>query len=665
MTEEEKIIDLRKKLHDYNYKYYVLSEPAVSDYDFDMLLKQLSELEQKHPELYDPNSPSQRVGSDINQEFEQVEHRYQMLSLGNTYSQEELLDFENRIKKIIDQDVSYVCELKYDGSSISLTYNNGKLTRAVTRGDGTMGDDVTANVKTIKTIPLELQGDDYPAEFEIRGEILMPFSVFEQLNQKRIENDETPFANPRNAASGSLKMQNSSLVAKRNLDCYLYYIPSENSPSDSHEKNLALAKTWGFNIPNHYKKCENINEVFDYISYWDKAKNDLPIPIDGIVVKVDSIDLQNQLGYTSKSPRWAISYKFKAESAETKLIGVDYQVGRTGSITPVANLEPVQLAGTIVKRASLHNSDIIEKLDLHENDYVYVEKGGEIIPKITVVNKEKRADEAKPIQFISNCPECGSELVRSEGEANHYCMNQVNCPPQIKAKIEHFISRKALNIDGLGGETIDLLFQNKLISNIADLYKLRVDDIKPLDRMGEKSAKNIISGIEASKNISYDRVLFSLGIRHVGNTVAKKICESIANIDELIVADFEKLIEIDEIGDKIAKSIIAYFLVPENMQLINRLREAGLQFQMEEKAEAVSDFLNGKKIVISGSFEKYSRDEYKAKIEENGGKNVSSISKNTSFILAGDKIGPSKMQKAEKLGVELVSEQEFLKMIGE
>ncbi|MDM8158506.1 NAD-dependent DNA ligase LigA [Labilibaculum sp. K2S] len=660
-----RIAKLREQLHTYNHNYYVLSQPSISDYDFDMLLNELMALEKQYPEFNDPNSPTQRVGSDINLEFNQVEHKYPMLSLGNTYSEEEIRDFENRIKKLIDGDVEYVCEMKYDGTSISLTYQKGKLVQAVTRGDGVKGDDVTANVKTIRSVPLQLSGEGYPEEFEIRGEILMPFAVFKGLNEEREEIGEAPFANPRNAASGTLKMQNSSVVAKRKLDCYLYYLLGKEIPNRYHYDNLLAAKDWGFKIPDNTVLCKNIDEVIVFIKEWDEKRNSLPVPVDGIVIKVNSLDMQEELGFTAKSPRWAISYKYKAERVSTKLEKVTYQVGRTGSITPVANLTAVQLAGTTVKRASLHNADIIQNLDLHENDTVYVEKGGEIIPKIVGVELSERSAKAQAIQYIEECPECGTPLVRKEGEANHYCPNDMGCPPQIKGKIEHFISRRAMDLDGLGEETIDLLFQKKLISDVAGLYRLTKENIIPLERMGDKSAERILTSIENSKQVPYERVLYALGIRYVGITVAKKLAKAIPSIDRLAESTLEELIQVDEIGGKIAESIVEYFSNKYHQNLIAQLKEFGLQLETEiVENENASNTLEGLSIVISGSFSKYSRDELKEMIELHGGKNVSSISKKTSFLLAGEKVGPSKFEKVEKLGIGIKTEDEFLEMIG-
>ena len=666
MSDIKNIIEnLRKEIDQHNYNYYVLSKPSLSDYDFDMLLNKLIKLEREHPEFFDKNSPTQRVGSDINKSFTQVQHKYPMLSLGNTYSEEELIDFSNRVSKTIGDDYEYVCELKFDGTSISLTYKNGELEKAVTRGDGVQGDDVTNNVRTIRSIPLKLNKGDYPNEFEIRGEIMMPFSVFNKLNKEKEEAGEDLFANPRNAASGTLKMQNSSLVAKRNLDCYLYYLISDENIAQDHYTNLEMAKNWGFKVPDTTQKCKDINQVLEYIKYWDTERENLAYPIDGIVIKVNSLLQQKQLGYTAKSPRWAISYKFKAERVSTKLLSVTYQVGRTGAITPVANLEPVQLAGTTVKRASLHNADIIENMDIRINDVVYVEKGGEIIPKIVDVEYDLRNSDSEKLEYINNCPDCGAELIRKEGEANHYCPNEFNCPTQIKGKIEHFISRKAMNIDGLGEETIDLLYSKGLVKNIYDLYLLRAEDIIPLDRMGEKSADRILKSLEDSKHVPFERVLFALGIRYVGATIAKKLAFSLINIDTIINSNFEALIEVDEIGDKIAESLISYFENENNKLLISNLKEKGLQFSIDESAiEEKTDILNGESIVISGVFEKYSRDELKGLIEKNGGKNTGSISKKTGYLLAGDKIGPSKLEKAQKLGVKIINENQFLEMIG-
>jgi DNA ligase (NAD+) len=664
MTVKEKIDQLRADLHRHNYNYYVLNAPEISDKEFDDRMRELQELEKEHPEYQDDNSPTMRVGSDLNKNFTQVAHKYPMLSLGNTYSESEVTDFYDRVKKALNEDFEICCELKYDGTSISLTYENGKLVRAVTRGDGEKGDDVTDNVKTIRTIPLVLHGS-YPESFEIRGEILMPWEVFEELNREKEAREEPLFANPRNAASGTLKLQNSAIVASRKLDAYLYYLLGEELPCDGHYENLQAAAGWGFKTSEHMKKAHSLEEVFEYIRYWDTERKNLPVATDGIVLKVNSMRQQKNLGFTAKSPRWAIAYKFQAERALTRLNKVTYQVGRTGAVTPVANLDPVQLSGTIVKRASLHNADIIEGLDLHIGDMVYVEKGGEIIPKITGVDKDARSMLiGEKVKFITHCPECGSKLIRYEGEAAHYCPNETSCPPQIKGKIEHFISRKAMNIDGLGPETVDMFYRLGLIKNTADLYQLTADDIKNLDRMGEKSAENIIKGIEASKEVPFERVLFALGIRFVGETVAKKIAKSFNDIDELENANLKKLINIDEIGEKIAQSILTYFANPLNRELIERLKSTGLQlYRREEDLSGYTDKLAGQSIVISGVFTHHSRDEYKELIEKNGGKNVGSISAKTSFILAGENMGPTKLEKAHKLGIKLMSEDEFLTLI--
>ena len=662
--EIERIYQLREELHTHNYNYYVLNSPVISDIEFDHMMRELQDLEAKYPETYDENSPTMRVGSDINKDFVQVEHRYPMLSLGNTYSEEEVTDFYERVRKSLNEDFEICCEMKFDGTSISLTYENGKLVRAVTRGDGVKGDDVTNNVKTIRTIPLVLKGDNYPKEFEIRGEILMPWEVFEKLNKEREAREEPLFANPRNAASGTLKLQNSSVVASRKLDAYLYYLLGDNLPCDGHYENLQEARKWGFKISDTTRKVKTLQEVFDFIKYWDTERKNLPVATDGIVLKVNSIRQQKNLGYTAKSPRWAIAYKFQAEKALTKLQKVTYQVGRTGAITPVANLDPVQLSGTIVKRASLHNADIIEILDLHEGDMVYVEKGGEIIPKITGVDIASRTPDSMPVKFITHCPECGEPLTRFDDEAAHYCTNEDSCPPQIKGKIEHFISRKAMNIEGLGPETVDLFYQEGMIGNAADLYNLREQDIARLERFGEKSAQNIMAGLEASRQVSFERVLFALGIRFVGETVAKKLARSIKNIDTLMSATKEELMAIDEIGEKIAESIIHFFSSEKNRELVTRLKAAGLKMEMEaEETAAVSNILEGQSIVISGVFAVHSRDEYKDIIEKHGGKNVGSISKKTSFILAGENMGPSKLEKAQKLGIKIMDEKEFLELI--
>ncbi len=664
MTAKERIDWLRAELHRHNYNYYVLNAPEISDKEFDDWMRELQDLEKEHPEYQDSNSPTMRVGSDLTKDFRQVAHKYPMLSLGNTYSEAEVTDFYERVRKALNEDFEICCELKYDGTSISLTYEDGKLVQAVTRGDGEKGDDVTDNVKTIRTIPLVLHGD-YPRLFEIRGEILMPWSSFEALNREREAREEPLFANPRNAASGTLKSQNSAVVAARKLDAYLYYLLGEELPGDGHYENLQVAAGWGFKISEHMKKARSLQEIFDYINYWDTERKNLPVATDGIVLKVNSLRQQRNLGYTAKSPRWAIAYKFQAERALTRLNKVTYQVGRTGAITPVANLDPVQLSGTVVRRASLHNADIIEGLDLHIGDMVYVEKGGEIIPKITGVDTESRGMLlGEKVKFITRCPECGTPLVRFEGEAAHYCPNETACPPQIKGKIEHFISRRAMNIDGLGPETVDLFYRLGLIKNAADLYQLTVDDIKGLDRMGQKSAENIINGIADSRQVPYERVLFALGIRFVGETVAKKLAKSFPSIEDLEQASMETLVSVDEIGEKIAQSIVNYFANPLNRELVGRLKEYGLQFsRSEEDRSGYTDRLAGQSIVISGVFARHSRDEYKEMIEKNGGKNAGSISSKTSFILAGENMGPAKLEKARKLGIRILTEDEFLAML--
>jgi DNA ligase (NAD+) len=660
----QKILKLRKELEEHNYKYYVLAQPEISDYDFDMQLRELEKLEKEFPEFDDSNSPTKRVGSDISKEFEQVEHRYTMLSLSNAYSEEELKDFDTRIKKLVDEDFEYVCELKFDGSSISLLYEKGKLVRAVTRGDGAKGDDVTNNVRTIRSVPLTLRGNNYPENFEIRGEVVMPFKVFEELNKQREDAGEALFANPRNAAAGTLKMQDPSVVASRKLDAYFYYIPGENLPVDSHFEMLQKAREWGFKISEATELCQNLDEVFAFIKKWDKKRFEYPVATDGVVIKINSRRVQEELGFTAKSPRWAIAYKFKAESASTILHSVDFQVGRTGAVTPVANLDPVPIAGTIVKRASLHNQDIIQKLDLHLNDTVFVEKGGEIIPKITGVDPAKRHPMSAPVQFIKNCPECGTPLERKEGEAAHYCPNEVGCPPQIKGKMEHFVSRKAMDIDGLGQETIELLYNQGLAKGIADLYRLEKEQLLKLERFQEKSAQRILDGLEASKNAPFEQVLFALGIRYVGETVAKILAKELHSIDNIRNKTKEELMEIDEIGDRIAESIIDFFSKPEHIEMIEFLKKQGLQFQIsEDRLSDRTDKLNGSSIVISGTFEKHSREELKKMIEKNGGKNVGSISKKTSYLLAGANMGPSKREKADKLGIPVISEEEFLKML--
>ena len=667
MDAKERIDQLRAELHRHNYNYYVLNAPEITDKAFDDLMRELQDLETAHPEYMDPNSPTQRVGSDLSKNFTQVAHKYPMLSLGNTYSESEVADFYERVRRGLEgEDFEICCELKYDGTSISLTYEDGRLVQAVTRGDGVQGDVVTDNVKTIRTIPLVLHGD-YPRLFEIRGEILMPWESFEALNREREAREEPLFANPRNAASGTLKSQSSAVVAARKLDAYLYYLLGEDLPGDGHYENLQAARAWGFKISEHMQKARTLQDIYDYIHYWDTERKNLPVATDGIVLKVNSLRQQRSLGYTAKSPRWAIAYKFQAERARTRLNEVTYQVGRTGAVTPVANLDPVQLSGTVVRRASLHNADIIEGLDLHLGDMVYVEKGGEIIPKITGVDTEARDGSlGEKVRFITRCPECGTPLVRYEGEAAHYCPNDTACPPQLKGKIEHFISRRAMDIDGLGPETVDLLYQQGLIRDVSDLFRLRVDDIKGLDRMGLKTAENIVSGIAASRAVPFERVLFALGIRFVGETVAKKLARAFGNIDALRRADMQALTAIDDVGERIAQSITAYFANPQNRALVERLEQEGLQFsRTEEDMAGQTDRLAGQTIVISGVFARHSRDEYKALIEKHGGKNTGSISAKTSFILAGDNMGPAKLEKARKLGVRIVTEDEFLQMIDE
>lgn len=664
MNDKERILALRKQLNEHNYKYYVLNEPDITDFEFDALMRQLQQLEAQHPELADPNSPTQRVGSDLNQEFKQVAHRYPMLSLANTYNQEEVRDWYQSVQRGLEGEPFEVCcEMKYDGLSISLTYVDGQLVRGVTRGDGIHGDDVTANVKTIRCIPLVLPGTGYPHEFEIRGEILMPWKVFERLNAEREAAEEPLFANPRNAASGTLKSQNSRLVASRQLDSYLYYLLGDTLPTDGHYENLQEAARWGFKISQGMKKVKTLEEIFAYIDYWDTERKNLPVATDGIVLKVNSLRQQQRLGYTAKSPRWAIAYKFKAERALTRLDEVTYQVGRTGAITPVANMQPVQLAGTTVRRATLNNEDFIRSLDLHIADYVYVEKGGEIIPKIVGVEVDKRPADAKPVTFITHCPECGAQLVRYPGEAAHYCPNDTACPPQIKGRIEHFIARRAMNIDSLGPETVDEYFRRGLIHNIADLYDIKVTDICAGGNK-QRSALKIVKAIEASKQVPFERVVFALGIRFVGETSARLIARRLGNIDALMNASLSTLMQIDGVGEVIANSILSYFRNPTNREIVERLRACGLQMSIvSDEAAPASNVLEGKSIVISGVFQHHSRDEYKALIERHGGKNVGSISGKTSFILAGENMGPSKLEKAEKLGVAIVDEDTFLKMI--
>ncbi len=674
MTEvqaKQKIETLSKEIEKHNYNYYALDKPAISDYDFDMLLEELIKLEKEFPQFLSDESPSQRVGGTITKVFKTVKHKYAMLSLSNSYSKDELSDFDERVKKglgitgadLFGGNVEYVCELKFDGLSISLTYEHGKLVCAVTRGDGVQGDDVTVNAKTIRSIPLQLKGD-YPELFEIRGEIYFSHKMFEEINKEREEIGEVPLANPRNAASGTMKMQDSAVVAKRKLECFVYYMMGDKLPAKNHYDNLEKAKGWGFRVSPHTKVCAGMEEVFAFIAHWDKARHKLPFDIDGVVIKVNDYTQQVQLGFTAKSPRWAIAYKFKAEQVSTILESISYQVGRTGSITPVANLKPVLLAGTTVKRASLHNADIIEKLDVRVGDHVYVEKGGEIIPKIIGVDLSKRQKNSEKVKYISKCPECGAALERKEEEANHYCVNENGCPPQIKGKIEHFVSRKAMDIDSLGGETIEQLYNAGLIKNIADLYELKKEQLLPLERMAEKSANNLLEGIEASKKVPFERVLYAIGIRHVGETTAKKIARKVKNMDALMNASEEELLAIDEVGEIIAKSLAAYFADTESKAMVARLKKYELQFELsEEQLQNTTNKLEGKTFVISGVFQKHSRDELKDLIEKNGGKNTGSISAKTSFVLAGDNMGPEKLKKAEKLNVKIISEEDFEKMI--
>ena len=664
MEEKQRIEQLRQELHEHNHRYYVENQPTISDQEFDELMHELQRLEALHPEMYDANSPTQRVGSDLNSEFRQVAHRYPMLSLANTYNQQEVADWYDSVRRGLEgEDFEVCCEMKYDGLSISLTYENGRLVRGVTRGDGVNGDDVTSNVRTIRSIPLVLSGDDYPQAFEIRGEILMPWKVFERLNAEREKAEEPLFANPRNAASGTLKSQNSALVASRQLDAYLYYMLGEHVPCDGHYENLEQARKWGFKISEGMRKVKTLDEIYDFINYWDTERKNLPVATDGIVLKVNSQRQQRSLGFTAKSPRWAIAYKFKAERERTRLLEVTFQVGRTGAVTPVANMEPVQLAGTVVKRATLNNEDFIRSFDLHIGDYVFVEKGGEIIPKIVGVDADSREPDAKQVKFIETCPECGTPLVRYEGEAAHYCPNDAGCPPQIKGRIEHFISRKAMNIESLGPETVDDYYRRGLIRNVADLYDIDVQQING-DGSREKSARKIVDGIAASKEVPFERVVFALGIRLVGETSAKLLARHFKNIDALQNATLDELTHIDGIGEVMAKSVITYFHTPENMAIVERLRGYGLKMSLsEEQLASHTDLLKGQTIVISGVFQKHSRDEYKAMIEQNGGKNTGSISAKTSFILAGDNMGPAKLQKAEKLGVRIVNEEEFLEML--
>ena len=666
MVVKDKIKALREALEQHNYNYYVLSAPTISDREFDEMMKELQVLEEAHPEYADPHSPTQRVGSDLSKEFEQVVHKYPMLSLGNTYSEDEVKDFYERIARDLNEPFEIVAELKYDGTSISLTYEDGRLVRAVTRGDGTRGDDVTANVKTIRSVPLKLMGDRYPATFEIRGEILLPWAEFDRLNKEREEQEEPLFANPRNAASGTLKQQNPAVVAALKLDAYFYYLLGEELPAETHFDNLEAARSWGFKIPNVIRVCNSLEDIYDYIAYWDVERKNLPVATDGIVLKVNSLRQQRNLGFTAKSPRWAIAYKFQAERAVTRLNSVSFQVGRTGAVTPVANLEPVLLAGTTVKRASLHNADIIEGLDLHLGDKVFVEKGGEIIPKIVGVDVEARGLlVGDKVRFIRSCPECGTPLMRPEGEAAHYCPNEAGCPPQIKGKIEHFVTRRAMNIN-MGPETVEDLYEAGYIKDTADLYTLEIADLLRLERWADKSARNLMASLEESKQVPFERVLYGLGIRFVGETVAKRLVSAFHSMEQLEQASFEDLTAVDEIGERIARSIIAYFADERNRTLVNRLKEYGLQMSVaEEKLANRSEKLKGLSIVISGTFAKHSRDEYKAMIEQHGGKNSGSVSGKTDYILAGDNMGPAKLEKAAKLGVKIINEDEFLNMIAE
>lgn len=667
MTAEQakhRIEELSKLIEEHNYRYYQLAQPTISDYEFDMLMDELIKLEKQFPQFLSPESPSQRVGGTITKEFKTVKHKYPMLSLGNTYSEEELKEFDERVKKALNESYEYVCELKYDGVAIGLTYVNGKLKQALTRGDGEKGDDVTANVKTIKSIPLKLRGNNYPQEFEIRGEIFMPRDVFDEINKEREEIGDAPLANPRNATAGTLKMQDSSIVAKRKLDCYLYFVLGENLPYQTHFDNLLAARQWGFKVPDSIRKVSSIEEAFEFIKEWEQKRFSLPFDTDGVVLKINNYRQQQILGFTAKSPRWAIAFKYKAAQAVTILESITYQVGRTGAITPVANLKPVLLAGTIVKRASLHNADIIEKLDIRVGDTVYVEKGGEIIPKITGVDLSKRNLYSKKTEFITHCPECNAQLIRPEGMAQHFCPNENGCPPQIKGKIVHFTSRKAMAIESLGEETVEQLYNAGLIHNIADIYDLKKEQLLPLERMAEKSAQNLIDGIEQSKKVPFERVLFAIGIRHIGETTAKKLAYYFKNIDALKAADKEKLLEVEDIGETIAQSIIDYFKNPQNIEIIERLKKAGIQFSLsEEQLANAGDKLKGLTFVISGVFHKISRDELKKLIELNGGKNTGSVSGKTSYLVAGENMGPEKLKKAQALGVKIITEDQFFELL--
>jgi len=663
MNTEQKINQLREELRQHNYNYYVLDNPTISDYEFDIKLKELQELETKYPDFFDTNSPTQRVGGAITKNFETIPHEHRMYSLDNSYSKEDLQDWETRIKKMVDGDIQYTCELKYDGASISLTYEAGKLVRAVTRGDGFQGDNVTANVKTIKSVPLQLKGD-YPPKFDIRGEIVLPFKGFIKMNQERIEIGEEPYRNPRNTASGSLKLQDSAEVAKRPLECLLYNLTGTNLGVNSQFESLKKAHEWGFKVPNTAKLFHSIDAVLEFVDYWNTERHNLPYETDGVVVKVNNLQQQEELGYTAKAPRWAMAYKFKAEQVSTRLNSITYQVGRTGAITPVANLEPVELAGTTVKRASLHNADQIEKLDIRVGDEVYVEKGGEIIPKILGVDLTKRPLDSEPTKYIIHCPECKTELVRAEGDAKHYCPNEFGCGPQIIGRIQHFISRKAMDIEGLGGETVALLVNEGLITNYSDLYELTTEQVIPLERMAEKSADNLILGVEQSKNIPFERVLYALGIRYVGETVAKKLAKHYKSIDAIAKASQEDLVNVDEIGIKIAESVISFFSLEENINIINRLKEFGVQLEMSaEELEGQTDKIKGDIIVVTGVFKNISRNELKKLIEDNGGKVSSSISSKTSYIVAGNNMGPSKKEKADKLNIPIINEYKFLQKI--
>lgn len=663
MNIEERIAFLRTELHKHNHLYYLENAPVISDRQFDLLLEELQKLEAEHPEFDDPNSPTRRVGGAVTKEFRNLTHRFPMLSLANTYSKEEIEEFESRIKKLLETDVRYVCELKYDGAAVSLTYIDGKLESAVTRGDGEKGDEITNNIKTIRNLPLVLQGSGFPNDFDIRGEVVMDRAGFQKLNEDRVEAGFEPFANPRNSAAGTLKMQDSAIVATRPLHCFAYNVAAPSLPFDCHSDGLKMARKWGFSIPPFEEVVYGIEGIMDYINHWDKARKDLPFDIDGVVIKVDNLKQQEELGFTAKSPRWAIAYKFKAEEVVTELLSISYQVGRTGAITPVANLKPVQLAGTVVKRASLHNADIIQALDLHIGDKVYVEKGGEIIPKITGVAVEQRALFAEAVQFISECPECNTPLVRTEGEAQHYCPNEDNCPPQVKGRIEHYISRRAMNIDGIGAETVALLYDKGVIRDAADLYELKYEDFEGWEGWKDKSIRNLLAGVEKSKEVAFPKVLFAIGIRYVGETVAKKLTAHFKSIDQLMKATLDELVEVEEIGEKIAESVVAYFQEEKHLNFIQRLKDHGVKMELEETGTLLSEHLAGKSFVISGVFIKHSRDQLKILIEQHGGKNVSSVSAKTDYLLAGENMGPSKLEKAEKLGITIISEEDFENMI--